>query len=47
LIWLTVCVRALTALRRTIRRARIDSTAPLRAFGVAVARPDRTANAAA
>jgi hypothetical protein len=45
--WLTVYVRALTALRRTIRIARIDSTPPMRALGVAVARPERTAGVAA
>lgn len=46
-IWLMVCVRALTALLRTTRRARIASKIPFRAVGVPAARPERTAVVAA
>ena len=42
-----VCVRALTALLRTTRRARIASKIPFRAVGVPAARPERTAVVAA
>ncbi|WP_406499705.1 hypothetical protein OG936_34090 [Streptomyces sp. NBC_00846] len=46
-IWFIAWVRALTALRRAIRRTRTASTTPSRLFGVPVARPDSTAVAAA
>jgi len=45
--WLPAWVRALTALRRATRSARIDSTAPSPDFGVPDASPFRAASAAA
>jgi hypothetical protein len=47
LIWLVAWLRALTALERATRSARIASTLPSRSFGTPAADPDKTALAAA